>query len=135
MSNPKRHPQADLAVQIEQSWAAQGKLVEGAFQAYLILSNQTGVPEAQRKQMRNIWMLSAQHLFFTMIGRLSPGTEPDVADLRRFEAITREMRDFQVEMDQIKPQLKPRPPINVEGSDGGPMPGEQNGGKEPSQKH
>lgn len=163
-SNTKRHPQADFAIQIEQSWAAQGKLVEGAYQAYLVLSNQTGVPDEQKRQMRNIWMLSAQHLFATMIGRLSPGTEPDITDLRRFEALAREMHDFQVEMGQIKPQLdrctlvdgviycrcgKPSrhydsmgergarevregfpPPINIEGSDGGPMPGE-----EPSQKH
>lgn len=109
MSNSNRHPMADLAAQIEKTWADQGKMVEGAFHAYLVLSNHTAQPEQIKKVMRGIWMLSAQHLFATLIGRLTPGTEPQIEDMQLFEAVTRELHDFEVEIGRIRPQLKQHP--------------------------
>lgn len=93
------HPGQPTAAQqavidgITKAWAAQGKVVEGGWQAFVAVALQDAPPE-QLREMRKAYMLGAQHLWASIFAILDPEAEPTIADMQRMEAIARELDAF-----------------------------------------
>lgn len=83
-----------LADSLLQELSDRGQIVEGGWKAYELLSGLKNASEIQRNECRKAFFLGAQHLFASIIGFLSPGTEADDLDLERMTKLDAELRAF-----------------------------------------
>lgn len=85
----------------------QGKLIEAGWQAMRLTSMADDAPQIQVNEMRMAYFAGAQHLFGSIMDILEPGdTEPTEKDLRRMDAISRELNAFveEFKLRHAKPQ-------------------------------
>ena len=72
----------------------QGKLIEAGWIGLRLAAVPLDAPEIQLREMRQAFFAGAQHLFFSIMTILDPGSEPTEADLRRMDLIDKELRNF-----------------------------------------
>jgi hypothetical protein len=88
------HPQAKkIAEQITKNLAAQGKLIEGGFAAYVHLYMKDADPAAI-DLMRRAWFLSADHIFASLLNVMDADREPTAQDMKIMEHLERELATF-----------------------------------------
>jgi len=83
-----------LAERIASRWADEGKIIEGGWQAMIIVCGLKDSSPEQLREMRRAYMLGAQHLFSSIFCILDPGTEPTERDLKRMDLIHAELEMF-----------------------------------------
>lgn len=86
--------QQALIEKITTELAAKGKIIEGGWQAYLVVGIPPDAPELQKAEMRKAYYLGAQHLFASILGILDPGSEPTEKDMERMSMIHEELEAF-----------------------------------------
>lgn len=86
------------AKRIAHEWADQGKLIEGGWQALVIVGGFANLPQQQLDQMRQIYMLGAQHTYAGIIMVLDPSREVTERDMFRMSMIRKELDDFRKSM-------------------------------------
>lgn len=87
-----------LTQKLTESFADQGKLIEGGWQGFRLYMLPKDAPENQVLSMRLAFFGGAQHLFATIMNILEPGTEATEKDLDRMTLIHRELEEFYKEM-------------------------------------
>lgn len=85
---------ADLADAILKDWANRGKIIEGGWEALVVVSGLVNAPEQQIREMRRAYMMGAQHLFSSIMSVLDPGSEPTEQDAKRLSMIHDELEAF-----------------------------------------
>ena len=83
-----------LADKIAADWADKGKLIEGGWQAFVIVGGLKDAPTQQLTDMRKAYMLGAQHLFASIMQIMDADREPTAQDMRRMDLIHRELDAF-----------------------------------------
>jgi hypothetical protein len=83
-----------VAEALLKEWADKGKIIEGGWQAMILVARLQDAPEQQLREMRRAYMLGAQHLFSSMMVMLDPDHEPTERDLRRMDLIYEELEAF-----------------------------------------
>lgn len=71
-----------------------GKVIEAGWLGLRLITLPPGTPDIQVQEMRKAFFCGAQHLFASIIGMLSPGTEPTQKDFDRMTLIMRELEEF-----------------------------------------
>lgn len=87
VDNPKI---ADLADKLVRELAAQGLLVEAGWQTYRLLCLKVPPHEA-RDDLREAFMMGAEHIFASMIQMLDPGTEETPGDIMLLSKLDAEL--------------------------------------------
>lgn len=72
----------------------EGKLIEAGWAGLKLTAIPDDASTLQLNEMRMAFFAGAQHLFATIMGILEPGAEPTDTDLRRMDAINRELNRF-----------------------------------------
>ena len=72
----------------------QGLLIEAGWQTLKMLSLPPNAPQIQIDEMRNAFFAGAQHLFASIIEMLDPEAEVTETDMRRMDAIEKELQNF-----------------------------------------
>lgn len=83
-----------LIEKITAEWADQGKVIEGGWRAFVVISGLANAPEIQLREMRKAYFLGAQHLWASINSALDPDREPTERDLRRMSLIHEELEAF-----------------------------------------
>jgi len=83
-----------LAEKVCADWADKGKIIEGGWQAMIIVGNLQDAPEAQLREMRKAYMLGAEHLFTSIMTIMDPGAEPTERDCKRMDLIHEELEAY-----------------------------------------
>jgi len=83
-----------MAESMLKSWADKGRIVEGGWQAMILVAGLQGCSDVQLAEMRKAFMMGAQHLFTSLMVILDPGSQPTKRDLRRMESIHNELEAF-----------------------------------------
>lgn len=83
-----------LGEAVLKEWADKGKIIEGGWQAFVIVGGLQSASEQQLREMRRAYMLGAQHLFSSIMMVLDPETGPTESDLRRMNLIHQELEAF-----------------------------------------
>lgn len=84
-----KHSNELATEQLVNAWAAEGKLVEGGWEAFA-QRNLRGASEEQVAEMRKAWMLGAQHLYAILLHLGDSDRKVKFIDL-----IAQELREFQ----------------------------------------
>lgn len=79
-------------------WANRGKVVQGGWLAYELLTGIRDMSDIQRRECRKAFFSGAQHLFASIMTILEPGEEPTQADLERMNKINAELEEFVEEL-------------------------------------
>lgn len=95
MSNDKVR---EMAEQVIKELAARGKVMEGGWQAFLLVSGLQDAPDMQKREMRKAYYLGAQHLFASIMTMLDPGSDPTDADVHGMDLIQDELKAFTDEL-------------------------------------
>lgn len=77
---------------------ANGKLVEGGWQALRVAAVADNAPPEQLTDMRMAFFAGASHLFSAIMACLDGGREPTEDDLARMSAIHEELAGFAAEL-------------------------------------
>jgi len=88
----------EIALAVMKKWSDEGKIIEGGWQAFCIVSLSDAM-EVQRRDMRKAYYLGAQHLWASLMNILEPGAEPTAKDEQRMQLIDDELKAF---VDEIK---------------------------------
>ena len=72
----------------------QGLLIEAGWQTLKLMSVSPNAPQIQLNEMRNAFFAGAQHLFASVLGILDPEEEITDQDMRRMDAIAKELQNF-----------------------------------------
>lgn len=91
-------PSQQIADALLRELSDRGQIVEGGWKAYEILTLE-GTSEVQRNECRKAFFFGAQHLFASVIGMLSPESEPSDLDVERMSKLDAELRAF---LEEIK---------------------------------
>ena len=91
---PNMSIQRQIAENLLRELSDRGKIVEGGWKAYELLSGLQNCPEVQRNECRKAFFLGAQHLWSSMFGCLDPGMEPTDRDMDRMEKLQAELEKF-----------------------------------------
>jgi hypothetical protein len=88
-------PSKEVVDQICRGLVDQGNLLEAGWKSYELLVLPVDAPTIQRHECRIAFFAGAQHLFSSIMGILEPGDdEPTEKDLRRMDAINKELNRF-----------------------------------------
>ena len=71
-----------------------GKVIEVGFTGLLLAAYPNGVPENQRRELRNAFFAGAQHLFASIMVVMDSDREPTPRDLHRMSMIHEELEAF-----------------------------------------
>lgn len=71
-----------------------GKIIEVGFIGLLAAAYPNGVPEIQRRELRNAFFAGAQHLFASIMAVMDSDREPTDRDMRRMSMIHDELEGF-----------------------------------------
>jgi len=96
-----------VAEQLTKQLADNGRLVEAGWAGFMLATKLTEATAApgQLSNMRKAFFAGAMHLFTSMLSFLEAGTEPTDTDLKRMDALSKELERFQKEFEA---QLKQR---------------------------
>lgn len=72
----------------------QGLLIEAGWQTLRAMSVSPRASQIQINEMRNAFFAGAQHLFASVLGILDPEEEITDNDMRRMDAIAKELQNF-----------------------------------------
>lgn len=72
----------------------QGKLVEAGWVGYRAMVLDPAAPQIQIDECRMAFFGGAQHVFGAIMTMLEPGDDPTDNDMRRMDAIDKELREF-----------------------------------------
>ena len=72
----------------------QGRLIEAGWEGLRLTAVAVDAPPNQLDEMRLAFFAGAQHLFASIMGILEPDAEPTETDLRRMDAIDKELKRF-----------------------------------------
>lgn len=78
--------------------ADEGKLIEAGWVAMRLHAVPLNAPAIQLDNMRMAFMGGAQHLFFSIMTILDPGSEPTDADMQRMSQIAAELDSYGEEL-------------------------------------
>lgn len=98
MGEHKLNNRAALASAIGASMTDRGKLLEEGFEALIKFFYPEGLGETQRRELRVTWFLACDHLFFGVMGAMSPGTKTTERDLARMSGVADEIQQFKLEV-------------------------------------
>ena len=79
---------------ITKHFVDQGLLIEAGWQTLKMISVAPNAPQIQIDEMRNAFFAGAQHLFSSIIEMLDPEAEITDNDIRRMDAIEKELNGF-----------------------------------------
>lgn len=74
--------------------ADRGKILEGGWQAYLVVEQLNDAPADLKEALRRAYYSGAQHLIGSIMTMLEAGTEATDADLDRMMGISNELEAF-----------------------------------------
>ncbi|WP_018265503.1 hypothetical protein [Methylosinus sp. LW4] len=83
-------PREREALELTRKLANEGKLLEGGFAAF-VSSFEIEIEDQRLSLYRDAYMAGAEHLWSSIMATLDPGSKPTDADLRRAEAIQKEI--------------------------------------------
>lgn len=98
MNDEKKKVVRAAAEEITKRLGEQGKLVEGGWRAFMLLTDLDKASEVQRNEMRKAYYAGCQHLFSSIMTIMDPGEEPTEADLRKMDFIHQELEAFVEEL-------------------------------------
>ena len=81
-----------------------GKLIEAGWQSLRVMTIHKDAPALRLDELRMAFFAGAQHLFGSMMSFLEEGQEPTEADLKRMDAIQKELEEF---AEQLKLRIEP----------------------------
>lgn len=85
------------------SWADQGRVVEGGWRGLSAIWGLDTAPEVQKMEMRKAYYAGAQHVFGSIMGLMGPsGEEPSEREMKVLDDIHKELDAFAAEMAAIK---------------------------------
>lgn len=103
MSNENRDKQINEIVdRITKEWSERGMVMEGGWRVFLMVAMPKDASDMQKSEMRKAYYLGAQHLFASIMTLLDPGSEPTESDLKRMDAIMKELKRFDEEYQRAK---------------------------------
>src|SRR4029077_20806120 len=82
------------AIKITKHFIDQGLLIEAGWQTLKMMSVPPNAPQIQIDEMRNAFFAGGQHIFSSIITILDPEEEVTEADIRRMDAIEKELQNF-----------------------------------------
>lgn len=87
------------------SWADQGRVVEGGWRGLCAIWNLDGAPEVQKMEMRKAYYAGAQHVFGSIMGLMGRDQEePSEREMKVLDDIHKELDAFAAEMAALKDQ-------------------------------
>ncbi len=100
MQSPDQRQQIvnEVVDKLTKEHADRGMIMEGGWQAFLVVGMPSDASDLQKSEMRKAYYLGAQHLFASIMGILDPGTEPTEQDMQRMTLISKELERFTQEM-------------------------------------
>jgi hypothetical protein len=72
----------------------EGKLIEAGWASLRMMAVAPDAPQVQLDEMRMAFFAGAQHLFGSLMSFLEAGEEPTETDLKRMDAIHKELGEF-----------------------------------------
>lgn len=88
----------DAAKDLCKKLSSEGRLVEGGWRAYCLLSLNS-CSELQKSEMRKAFYFGAQHVFASILSILDPGEEPTEKDMETVTNVHAELKKFVEEME------------------------------------
>jgi len=86
----RRSPVEREALRLTHELANDGKLIEGGFDAFVVISK-IDAADPRLPALRDAYMHGAEHLWSSIMATLDPGVEETPDDLRRMDAIHAEL--------------------------------------------
>lgn len=83
-------PVDQAALDLTRKLANDGRILEGGFAAYVVVSK-IGIDDPALPKLRDAYMSAAEHLWSSIMATLDPGKTETPADMRRMDSIQSEL--------------------------------------------
>lgn len=84
----------ELARKITKELSDAGKIIEGGWAGFRMMTMHKDAPQIQVDEMRSAFFAGAQHLLSSMMVAMDDGLEETEQDLKRMGLIAKELDDF-----------------------------------------
>lgn len=88
------HRNEQLVGEITKKLMDEGRIIEAGWVALKMMAVNADAPDTQIREMRKAFFIGAQHLFSSLMMGLDPGGGVTKDDLKRFNSIDLELRQF-----------------------------------------